>query len=68
MEKKYVIIRLDDTLYWGNEFWERNVRRAKLFDDRNYAERRITGGYLIEEGEHAVEGICFEIKEIFVKK
>ena len=72
MEKKYIIVRLDDNNYWGFGYWESDVKLAQFFNEPNYPAKRIMEGDLIEKevslNEMSLQGKVFEVREIFVNK
>jgi len=71
MERKYIIVRLDDNNYWGFGYWETDVKLAQLFDEPEFPKRRIAEGDLIEKGEISdlfMKGKVFEVREIYINK
>lgn len=70
MEKKYIIVRLDNNTYWGRGYWEEDVKLAQYFDEPTYPTRRVSEGDLYERDSIGlpVDGKVFEVREVWVNK
>lgn len=68
MEKKYIIVRLDDNNYWGYGDWTPDIKEAQFFNNRSYAESRIQDKDLIGSEEVFQEGEVWEVREVFTNR